>query len=409
MSVEETEDNSMVTRDNLELLNRLGFGSDVNELEKYVGLLQDSASSGEPIVSDDVYDIHYKLLSDLKPDSSVLNRNWENEDNELNVNDSLLGLFGMRSIKTIKDFNELNSYVSDVINDGSYDFVASSKLNGHAIRAVYKNGYLVSGSTRGRYKKGRDITRHLKLLLHNEIEEWKNEALVEVRGEALISKDNFNTVKGIVKTPLSSVTSFIRESATDEEIKLLDVVCYKVLKHRGTNKDNGYSSLLDEYNDLSRLGFKVPKYEILRNVGKNNFFDSLITLNNSFSSVKDTLEYDTDGVVVCLNNNNIFYDLGLNGNNYLCNFALKVGDVYGTKVYQSTIKEIEWVHGKTYITPKAIIEPVKTSNGAEVRVVPLYNVGMITKMRLLPNEKIYFTFGGETGVSLCDSKGNKIS
>lgn len=398
---------TVFSRDDLELLNRLGFGDDVDKLEKYVESLQDYASSGEPIVSDDIYDTHIKLLSRLKPDSNLLHRNWENTERDLDNNDILLDKFGMRSIRTIKDLSELNYFVRDILKSSALRVVATTKLNGHAVRAVYVNGNLVSGSTRGRYKKGRDITRHLKKLLPNYVEDWSSEPFVEVRGELLVSYKNFEKVKHILKTPLSSVTSFIKESASNEEIGLLDVLCYKVLKLR--DDGNGYSSLSDEITELNKLGFKIPPYMMRASINPASFYSEIKAIIDKFSSKKNSFEYDTDGVVVSIDDNNEFYNLGLDGNTFLGNFALKVGAEYGTKVYQSTITDIEWVHGKTYITPKAIIEPTRTANGAVVSVVPLYNIGMMEKLRLIPDEKIYFTFGGETGVSLCDSLGNKVN
>ena len=398
---------TVFSRDDLELLNRLGFGDDVDKLEKYVESLQDYASSGEPIVSDDIYDTHIKLLSRLKPDSNLLHRNWENTESDLDNNDILLDKFGMRSIRTIKDLSELNYFVRDILKSSALRVVATTKLNGHAVRAVYVNGNLVSGSTRGRYKKGRDITRHLKMLLPNYVGDWSSEPFVEVRGELLVSYKNFEKVKHILKTPLSSVTSFIKESASNEEIGLLDVLCYKVLKLR--DEGNGYSSLSAEIEELNKLGFKIPPYMMRASINPASFYSEIKAIIDKFSSKKSSFEYDTDGVVVSIDNNNKFYNLGLDGNTFLGNFALKVGAEYGTKVYQSTITDIEWVHGKTYITPKAIIEPTRTANGAVVSVVPLYNIGMMEKLRLIPDEKIYFTFGGETGVSLCDSLGNKVN
>ena len=398
----------MFTRDDLSLLDRLGFGSDVEKLEEYVASLQEYASSGEPKVSDDVYDTHFKLLSKLKPESPVLNRNWESIDRDLDSYDVLLNKFGMRSIRTIKDMSELG-YFMDTVLTNSTDLLVSTKLNGHAIRAVYQNGSLISGSTRGRYKKGRDITRHLKQILPNFVKIWESEPYVEVRGEMLVSYKDFERVKHYLKTPLSAVTSCIKESATEEEVGLLSIVCYKVLKLRENPWDNGFITLLDEFKELSENGFEIPKVTKLDAVDRSNFMEYMDIVVEKFGNNKSNFEFDTDGIVVAVNDTKKFYELGLDGNRFIGNFALKTGDAYGTKVYQSIIRDIEWVYGKTYITPKAIIEPTKTANGAEVRVVPLYNIGMMEKLHLIPNERIYFTFGGETGVSLCDSMGNKIS
>ena len=77
--------------------------------------------------------------------------------------------------------------------------------------------------------------------------------------------------------------------------------------------------------------------------------------------------------------------------------------------YCGIIKDIEFVPGKKYFTPKAIIEPVVTVTGAEVTTVPLYNVGVMNDLKLIPGSEIHFRFGGETGVTLCTADGTKIS
>ena len=401
----------MINTDLMNKLNELGFGSDVDALESYVARLQDSAGMGEPEVEDAVYDMYRKLLSEVKPDSDILNRNWEVDDNELSDNDDILKAYGMKSISTIKDISELK-YFKDMLKEKnlSLNMLASTKLNGHATRAVYKYGELVSGSTRGRTKKGRDITRTLKKRLPNHVTKWESYPLVEVRGEALVSFSNFEKVKHILKTPLSSVTSFIKDSANDEEISLLDFVCYKVIIGDSTD-DIHFESLEAEYKELEECGFNIPKYKVFEDINSNNFEAKIYEIIEYFEELQSSgvVEYDTDGIVVSINSDEMFYGLGTNGNHWLGNFALKMGAKWGVKVYTSVINDIEWVRGKTYITPKAIIEPVKTSNGAEVHVVPLYNVGVMNRLHLIPGETVFFLFGGETGVSLCDRAGNKVT
>lgn len=75
----------------------------------------------------------------------------------------------------------------------------------------------------------------------------------------------------------------------------------------------------------------------------------------------------------------------------------------------SVIEKIQFIPGKSYITPKAIIKPVVTGNGAEVTNVPLYNIGVMERYHLIPGETVYFRFGGEQGVTLCDVYGRSVS
>lgn len=398
-----------MSKQDLELLNKLGFNGNVDELEKYVDKLQTEASKGNALVADSVYDEHWNLLQRLKPDSEIFKRNWETDDNELDSFDGILKKYGMASIQTIKDFRELNKFKErlDAIGE-PVTLAASIKENGHSIRAVYRYGELISGTTRGRYKKGRDITRHLKLVMPNYVEEWSEIELIEVRGEAIVSLETFeNKLSDTLKTPLSSVTSIIRESATEEEIKLLDVICYKILDMDG---ELGLESLEDEFKMLVGCGFKIPQMAKIGGVTSKNLESRLYTILEHFEDMMDEnrVEYSCDGIVVAINDLKIFYGLGKSGNNWNGNFALKLGRYWGSSVYSSEIKEIEFCPGKRYFTPKAIVEPVKATNGSTVTTVPLYNIGVMARYGYYPGRLVYFRYGGETGVTTTDAGGNSV-
>lgn len=400
----------MVNKDLMDTLDKLGFGSDIDALESYVGQLQDAAGLGEPLVTDEVYDIHRKLLAMLKPESELLIRNWEVDDNDYGEADDILKSYGMKSITTIQDVDELRYFQRGVAyNHLVFDFLASEKLNGHGIRAVYTYGKLYSGSTRGRSKKGRDITRHLRRRIPTYIAKWKDIPLVEIRGEALVSRENFQKVKNILKTPLSSVTSFIKDSATDQEVDMLDFIFYKVIKSEEIG-NTGFNRLEEEYLELKECGFNIPVYQVFKDVNEDYFYDTVEDIVSYFEALhhQGKLKYDTDGIVVSVDSEELFYKMGTNGNTWIGNFALKTGEVWGSRIYHSVINEIEWMYGKSYITPKAHIEPCKTRNGATVSVVPLYNVGVMEKLGLVNGSTIYFQFGGESGVTLCDSTGNRV-
>ena len=399
----------MVTESTMAELNKLGFGADIDALESYVATLQDAAGMGNPLVDDAAYDAHIRLLKQLKPNSSVLTRNWETEDNELTEYDDVLKQYGMCSITTITSLDELYKF-KEVLRDIGHpiDMVASIKENGHGVRAVYLNGHLYNGSTRGRYKKGRDITRHLKAVLPNFVEAWRNIKIVEVRGEMLVSIANFEKhLQGTLKTPLSSVTSLIRESATDEEIKLLDMVCYKVISSDGSLE---FETLYEEFEHLHKNGFKIPEVARIQGVYPENLDNVVNTVLQYFEGLMDNhkIAYSCDGLVFAINDNSIFYSMGKSGNAWNSNFALKMGRYWESNIYSSTIVEVQFIPGKSYMTPKAIVEPVVTANGAEVTNVPLYNIGVMERYHYVPGEKIFFRFGGETGVTTCDYLGNSV-
>ena len=50
-----------------------------------------------------------------------------------------------------------------------------------------------------------------------------------------------------------------------------------------------------------------------------------------------------------------------------------------------------------------------TANGSTVTTVPLYNVGVMNKLKLIPGMPIHFRFGGETGVQLLTPDGMSVT
>lgn len=406
-------DLEVIGQDLMDELEELGFGSDVDALESYVMSLQDAAGNGDrEVVMDAVYDRHKRLLEKLKPDSVAIYRNWETDDEEYTNNDVILERYGMKSIHTMTCMEDLSGFKQKLSGIGAVDMVASVKLNGHGVRAVYRDGTLVDATTRGRYKRGRSILRHVKACLPEHIEKWEGTGLIEVRGEILVSKETFREkLSSTLKTPLSSVTSLIRDSASDKEIEMLDMVCYKCIKDDGSSNNSQFGTLEKEYMELKGAGIQIPECIMVNGVTAENFDSKIKSVIAYFEKLYDTgkLKYDCDGIVVSVNDLDTLYSMGEEGNSLIGNFALKMGRVWESNKYCGIVEDIEWVPNKKYITPKAHISPVKAVTGAEIRTVPLYNIGVMQRLQIGIGSRVYFKFGGETGVTLVTPDGEAIS
>jgi NAD-dependent DNA ligase len=425
----------MISKTDLEELELLGFGANIDALESYVMHLRKMHANGESEVSDKEYDGYMALLKRVKPDSVVFLTNWEEEDYTLEEYDCVLEEFPMKSILTVTNMEQLIPFKDmlerdfaqvdlgdeeDDLGVGDYekgiDLVGSYKLNGHGVRATYRFGALVSGTKRGRRNKGRDITDQMKVRLPRYIMAWRDIEYLEIRGEQVVDKSVFEALKDTCKTPLSTVTHLTRASASREELELVDYLFYNILVRREEkHKIEQFETLSSKIDYLRRLGFDTPDYKIIHNVNADNFDDKVDELLNSFTDeylVEGTYPYDCDGIVVAIDNVKDFYDVAErydDGNYYRSNFALKMGAAWDSDKYDSVIEEIEWCFGKSVVTPKAKIRPTMTANGATVTTVPLYNVGVMEKYELYPGSTIWFKFGGETGVTLCDSNGDRVS
>ena len=387
----------------------------IDNLELLIQKANRYHAEGKDLIPDATYDICMDLLREYKPDSELLAQVWS-EDDEENFDedwDSLLISHPMRSIRTVKAYED--KFFTDfeaslqAITDNTIELHASFKENGHGVRAVYSFGSLVKATSRGRSTTGRDITRQFALFAPDYIDAWVNEELIEVRGEVLLSFENYEKAKGYnpnLKSAFTGVASMIRESATEEESKLLNFVAYDVI---GSATD--FSKLSEKYSYLEECGFEVP-YSEIHTVDVNNLEEEVCNIMDSMATAFDNINYPyyTDGVVVSVNDLMQFSILGAEEKFNNGNVAMKVGR-WAQDVYSGVIDHIEWRPGKIKFTPVAVLEGqgVMTGTGNRVRNVPLFAPLYLLLVDAYPGNQLYFKYGGEAGVVPCTMDGRLLT
>lgn len=367
------------------LLLGAGFNS-VDSLERYVRGLQEAEQIGEPEVSDSVYDNLVRVLRTVKPESKVLNRSLSER------------CYRGAGLTVIRDLSEL-SYLRHLFFEKGIDtsLLSSAKIVGHGVTIRYLDGRYSSGA----FRCGIDITEVLRGLVPEYLSELGFYRSVTISGVVTISQKNFDKVSRVYKTPLSAVTSFMRETSSAEERGLLSLVCDSI------TSEGRFQSLLDEYQTLSALGFLIPTFRVARGVSAYNFDTQVDEILKEFTGLP--LSFDADGVVVRVNDNALFRELGENGNTYLGGFILKTGERFGAKVYSGLIHEIAWDYGSDRLSPRAVISPITVYDGNTINTVPLYNVGVLLDNSLTVGSKIYFLYDNETGAMPCDENGKIVS
>lgn len=369
------------------LLLGAGFNS-VEGLERYIRGLQEAEQIGEPEVSDSVYDNLMRVLGAVKPDSVAFNRGL--------TSNSYRGA----GLTVIRDLSEL-SYLRHLFFEKGIDtsLLSSAKIAGHGVTIRYLDGRYQSGT----FRCGIDITEVLRSLVPAYLPELGFYRVVTICGVVTISRKNFDKVSRVYKTPLSAVTSFMRETSSVEERGLLSLVCDSI----ASEEEDSFHSLLNEYQTLSALGFLIPTFRVTDGVGAHNFDARVEEILSEFTGL--TLPFEADGVVVRVNDNALFRELGENGNTYLGGFILKAGERFGAKVYSGLIHKIEWEYGSDKLSPRAVISPVTVYDGNTINTVPLYSVGVMRDRSLTVGSKIYFLYDNETGAMLCDEDGKVVS
>lgn len=372
----------------------------IDELEALIEKFNKAAREGNPIVPDAIYDTCMDYLRELKPDSYLLHTVWSDDDPSVPFDEDLdqhLVRYPMLSIQTVKHISD--KAIKDFkakLPAGTVDLCCSIKENGHGARIVFNNeGYLVKATSRGRSTNGKDLTKQMKAILGDRCEELAGYGIVELRCEVLLPFANLEEARKYnpsIKSAFSGVASMIRDSATEEEHRLLDVVVYDILSN-----ELEFETLSQKLEFLRDCGFTVPEYfvkEVSRRTFEQDIEDILMEMD---MRTTDYLYY-TDGVVITIDDLNLFAEFGAEDKYRLGNLALKMGR-WKQDAYSGVIKEIQWVNGKSKKTPVAVLEEgVLTATGNTVTNIPLYAPLYVLMLEAYPGNVIHFRYGGEAGV-----------
>lgn len=437
----------------------------IEQLEDYIRQANTVANlkNGELLVVDAIYDEMIDLLKQVNPESELLQELWElsDEDNiEGQQYTELLETNPMKSIMTVKSFTsmEMKQFETD-FPDGQIDLNCTVKMNGWGVRIVYQDGVFVSGTSRARSSAGRDLTRQLSIILEKdgllELPEPFNEGLIEIRGEILLPLSNLEEARqhnSSIVSAFSGVSSMIRDSAKDEEISLLDFVAYNIIGEEFEfEKQSDMLAVLE-----LTIGFKTPLSWSLAEVERDELVEVLEDVIEEFSddvfNEECPYDYFTDGVVVQVDDYQLFNSMGGDTKYNSGNIALKVG-MWSQDNYYGYVQYIEYSKGKSKLSPVAIVstEPnhaqfdldgdlyngiddlldsgieidklnyslsdcvdnykelgVGTASGNRVRRVPLYEPINLIRLDVKPNSLLHFKYGGEAGVVPCFDNGSLL-
>lgn len=411
-------------------IDTYGTGSfDDENVEKLEAILHECNKNMNNLyvepVADSIYDYLYETLKKVKPTSGLFSEIWD-EEGDITDYTEILVKNPMMSIETAKSYtcDALNNFIDRLPDEASY--FASYKINGHGIRVVYKDGDLVSATSRGRSSASRDLTQKLVWILGEHNSALEEYGLVELRGELALKIDRLDEVRerfnAGVKSAFSAVSSLIKPSSTQEECEMLDFLCYGFLC-------DGFSFIdrEEEFQEIQRCGFLTPEFMLIESIRKEEMLDTIKEVVSVFEDNYEEFGFFCDGVVFEVNSRDLFSELGIEGNHNNGNIALKVG-VWEQVTYTGYVNTIIWKRGKVKLSPVAIISDnpddvlldengnpmnledigVLTSQGNRVKRVPLYEPKNILILEAYPGRLLNFRYGGEAGVVPCFPDGRLL-
>lgn len=283
---------------------------------------------------------------------------------------------------------EFDKRVSKEVTEYSYNM--ELKIDGLAINLTYVNGVLVRASTRGDGVVGEDVTENIKTIRSIPIELRKPLSL-EVRGEVFMPYSSFHKANKerlkegleLFKNARNAAAGTIRQ--LDSSIvrkRNLDMFCYTLVEpHKyGIHTQEGVLTFLND------LGLKTnPNYKVV------NSIEEVISEISRYDVLRKELSYDTDGVVIKVNELDKYDQIGQTVKYPKWAIAYK----FAPEEVVTTLNSITFQVGRTgVITPVAELSPVMIS-GSLVSRATLHNEDYIKALDIEINDKVIVRKAGE--------------
>ena len=336
-------------------------------------------------ISDEEYDNLWFELSDLLKDKEVQKASKKKvmplaaENSHLAKVQHLVPVLSLDKLKmNDKKFeHHLNRFV-DKYSTGD-EWSIQSKLDGLTI-VIYRYKHKIIFCTRGGGQKGEDVTNQFKAIPKIWQAAQNLPEKMIVRGEAIISKANFQSINEQLdadnqyQNARNCASSSVRTLDTNTALNHhVDFVAYDILNSEQFNLTNEKTIL----NELSHYGFDVVENQIVQTSNLKSFFD-----NDKHEEWRDNEELEIDGLVIKPNIKIVNPEI--NGHHQKGQLALK----YKPQTAQSRLLEVNWKVGSNgRMTPVASFEPVSIG-GSTISSASLGSWGTIKKLDLKINDSI---------------------
>ena len=300
-------------------------------------------------------------------------------------------MLSLSNTYTNQDLEEYDKRIKKNLNVKNVEYSCELKYDGVALSILYENGKFKRALTRGDGSYGDDVSNNAITIRTLPIKlDENNFTNIEVRGEAFISKSDFNKLNERKKDRNEQLFSNPRNTASGS-LKLQDSSLV------AKRKINCFIYSLNTY--IDNIETQEESLQFLKKIGFNvpNTFKKCIDINevkeyiNYWESRRHDLDVETDGIVIKINNLDYQKNLGNTSKSPRWAIAYK----YKAESKETRVKDIQFQVGRTgAITPVAILEPVHIG-GSIVRRASLHNANEIERLDIRIGDYVNIEKGGE--------------
>ncbi|MHB8034932.1 DNA ligase (NAD(+)) LigA [Clostridium botulinum] len=348
-----------------------------------------------PSISDKEYDLKYDELVILEKKTEVTLPYSPTQ----RVGDKILGEFSKythkgrlwsldkaQNMEQLIEWHNRNLKVIEQYNSMSEDklpelrYIVTKKFDGLTVNCTYdRNGILIKSATRGTGIIGEDITAQIKTIKTVPLK-IKNNHVIEVHGEAIMTKTAFEEYNKAAQVPLKNLRNGAAGALRNLDIKEtarrnLSAFFYDV----GYNEGPEFKSYREMMNFIRNMGLPQDKY-----IKECTNIEEVEKEIEYIESIRGELDYDIDGAVIVVDDIKTREILG-----YTIKFP-KWAIAYKFEAKEITTKllDVEWNVGRSgRVTPTALLEPVELG-GVTVKRATLNNMDDIKRKNVKLGAKV---------------------
>ncbi len=292
----------------------------------------------------------------------------------------------MLSLNDVFDRDEVIAWVTRIdklLPGHKHEFFADIKMDGLACALIYQDGLLIQAVTRGDSFVGEDVTGNVRTIKNVPLKLHKTTGFeqflvgrTEIRGEIVMLKKDFESLNK--KRSAAGEPSFANpRNLAAGTIRQLDprLVASRPLSFRA------YDLLRDDPSDVTTNMFAYESLSALgitRNQEASIFtrISDVMAFVDEWGDKRANLPFNTDGLVVKVNNRDQFAKLGIVGKQPRAAVAYK----YAAEQATTIVKDIVISIGRTgAATPVAVFDPVVVA-GTTVQHASLHNADEIARL-----------------------------
>lgn len=387
-------------------MNRAEAGQRLNELKKLMAKYSyEYYVLDQPSVTDAVYD---GLMRELKAIEAEFPDLITPDSPTQRIGGEPLAKFNkvrhssrMLSLNDVFNRAEVEAWVErmDKILPGEkHEFSAEIKMDGLACALIYEDGELVQALTRGDGLVGEEVTKNvrtipsvpLRLRQAAGVEDFLK-GRTEIRGEIIMYKKDFEKLNEARAREGKPAFANPRNLAAGT-IRQLDprLVAARPLRFRA------YDLLRDNPAEVPTY---VAAYQIIRDLGIASNeqaelcsgVDEVMAFIDKWEDARHELPFNTDGIVVKVNDRARYAELGVVGKNPRGAVAYK----YAAEEATTIVKDIVISIGRTgAATPVAVFDPVVVA-GTTVQHASLHNADEIARKDIRVGDTVVIFKAGD--------------